>query len=95
MSIRPLLLADGRDDAIDVVELRYVSLERSHPRPFTCGLDADGVVKRVDYGEIPPRVDYSLTKFGRTLASALSPLCQWGSDHAREVARRPARAGVA
>jgi DNA-binding HxlR family transcriptional regulator len=61
-------------------------------------LEADGVVKRVDYGEIPPRVDYSLTKFGRTLASALSPLCQWGTDHAREidraVARRAARAGV-
>jgi DNA-binding HxlR family transcriptional regulator len=45
---------------------------------------------------IPPRVDYSLTKFGRTLAAALGPLCQWGTDHAREidraVARRRARA---
>ena len=62
-------------------------------------LEADGVVKRVDYGEIPPRVDYSLTKFGRTLASALAPLCQWGTDHVREidrvVARRVARSGVA
>jgi len=62
-------------------------------------LEADGVVKRVDYGEVPPRVDYSLTKFGQTLASALTPLCQWGTDHAREinrtVARRAARAGFA
>jgi DNA-binding HxlR family transcriptional regulator len=62
-------------------------------------LEADGVVKRVDYGEIPPRVDYSLTKFGQTLASALAPLCQWGTDHVREidrvVARRVARSGVA
>lgn len=62
-------------------------------------LEADGVVKRVDYGEIPPRVDYSLTKFGQTLGSTLAPLCQWGTDHAREVnrvvARRAARAGVA
>ena len=61
-------------------------------------LEADGVVKRVDYGEVPPRVDYSLTKFGQTLASALAPLCQWGTDHTREinrtVARRAARAGV-
>jgi len=60
-------------------------------------LEADGVVKRVDYGEVPPRVDYSLTKFGQTLASALAPLCQWGTDHTREinrtVARRAARAG--
>ena len=59
-------------------------------------LEADGVVKRVDHGEIPPRVDYSLTKFGQTLAGALAPLCQWGTDHTREigrvVARRAARA---
>ena len=62
-------------------------------------LEADGVVKRVDYGEVPPRVDYSLSKFGQTLASALAPLCQWGTDHTREinrtVARRAARAGFA
>lgn len=62
-------------------------------------LEADGIVKRVDYGEIPPRVDYSLTNFGQTLASALAPLCQWGTDHAREidrtVTRRAGRAGVA
>ena len=62
-------------------------------------LEADGIVKRVDYREVPPRVDYSLTKFGQTLASALAPLCQWGTDHTREinrtVARRAARDSVA
>jgi DNA-binding HxlR family transcriptional regulator len=62
-------------------------------------LEADGVVKRVDYGEVPPRVDYSLTNFGQTLARALVPLCQWGTDHTREinrtVARRAARSGFA
>lgn len=50
-------------------------------------LEADGIVKRVDHGEIPPRVDYSLTKFGQSLARALGPLCQWGSDNYREIAR--------
>jgi DNA-binding HxlR family transcriptional regulator len=54
-------------------------------------LEADGVVKRVDHGEIPPRVDYSLTRFGRTLAEALGPLCQWGTDHVREIERATAR----
>jgi DNA-binding HxlR family transcriptional regulator len=50
-------------------------------------LEADGVIKRVDYGEIPPRVDYSLTKFGQSLALALGSLCQWGTDHEREIER--------
>lgn len=57
-------------------------------------LEADGIVKRVDYGEIPPRVDYSLTKFGQTLADALAPLCQWGTDHAREIERAIARSAA-
>ncbi len=57
-------------------------------------LEADGIVKRVDHGEIPPRVDYSLTKFGQTLASALGPLCQWGTEHGREIQRAVARRAV-
>ena len=54
-------------------------------------LEADGIVKRVDHGEIPPRVDYSLTKFGQTLAEALAPLCQWGTDHMRKIERVAAK----
>jgi len=50
-------------------------------------LEADGVVTRKDYQEVPPRVDYTLTPLGRTLAEALVPLCNWGSDNMAEVAR--------
>ncbi|MDR6380406.1 winged helix-turn-helix transcriptional regulator [Paraburkholderia caribensis] len=48
-------------------------------------LEVDGLVHRVDHKEIPPRVDYSLTEFGQTLANALVPLCEWGTAHATEV----------
>lgn len=50
-------------------------------------LEADDVVKRTDYKEVPPRVDYTLTPLGRSLAEALAPLCAWGSEHMAEVAR--------
>ena len=49
-------------------------------------LEADGIVSRKDYREIPPRVDYSLTDFGLSLARALRPLCAWGEQHAPAVA---------
>jgi DNA-binding HxlR family transcriptional regulator len=36
-------------------------------------LQADGVIHRCDFKEIPPKVEYSLTRFGSTLAKALRP----------------------
>ena len=50
-------------------------------------LQMDGVIERVDYKEIPPKVEYSLTPFGRSLAKALAPLCVWGTEHMRDVER--------
>ncbi|SKA39086.1 winged helix-turn-helix transcriptional regulator [Consotaella salsifontis] len=50
-------------------------------------LEADNVIKRTDYQEIPPRVDYALTPLGRSLAEALEPLCLWGSQNMAQVAR--------
>lgn len=50
-------------------------------------LEVDGLVKRTDYREIPPRVDYSLTSLGRSLAQALVPLCAWGTENMAEVTR--------
>jgi DNA-binding HxlR family transcriptional regulator len=50
-------------------------------------LEADGIVSRTDYKEVPPRVDYTLTPLGRSLSDALAPLCAWGSENMGEVAR--------
>ena len=48
-------------------------------------LEADGILTRTDYRELPPRVDYAMTAFGRTLATALMPLCAWGDANRTEV----------
>jgi DNA-binding HxlR family transcriptional regulator len=57
-------------------------------------LEADGLVKRTDYKEVPPRVDYSLTALGRSLAEALVPLCTWGTENMAEVSRVFAQRGT-
>jgi DNA-binding HxlR family transcriptional regulator len=49
-------------------------------------LEADRVVARTDYKEVPPRVDYALTPLGRSLADAIVPLCTWGTENAAEMA---------
>ncbi|WP_253183398.1 winged helix-turn-helix transcriptional regulator [Sphingobium phenoxybenzoativorans] len=54
-------------------------------------LQSDGIIERLDHGEIPPRVDYSLTPFGQSLADALFQLCTWGSAHADRLSDIVAR----
>jgi DNA-binding HxlR family transcriptional regulator len=48
-------------------------------------LEADCVLARNDYKEVPPRVDYTLTPLGTSLAEAIVPLCTWGTEHALEM----------
>lgn len=49
-------------------------------------LEADRVLARTDYKEVPPRVDYALTPLGGSLATAIVPLCTWGTENAAEMA---------
>jgi DNA-binding HxlR family transcriptional regulator len=48
-------------------------------------MQADGIVKRVDFKEVPPKVEYALTPLGLSLAMALHPLCEWGTAHAAAI----------
>ena len=48
-------------------------------------LEADGVLRRNDHKEVPPRVDYTLTQLGESLARALEPLCVWGTENMAEM----------
>ncbi len=41
-------------------------------------LEADGVVERHVYAEVPPRVEYELTEFGRSLEPILVLMQEWG-----------------
>ncbi|MCD6009748.1 winged helix-turn-helix transcriptional regulator [Halomonas sp. IOP_31] len=54
-------------------------------------LECDGIVRRTDYGEIPLRVDYSLTPFGASLVQAMEPLCGWGEEHEEDIAEAMGR----
>lgn len=48
-------------------------------------LQTDGIVARHDFQEVPPKVEYSITPFGETLAEALKPLCAWGTQHRASI----------
>ncbi|MDF1810229.1 MAG: helix-turn-helix domain-containing protein [Phycisphaerales bacterium] len=43
-------------------------------------LEADGIVNRRAYAEVPPRVEYELTEYGLTLESILVQMQEWGRE---------------
>ena len=54
-------------------------------------LERDKIIDRTVYREVPPRVEYSLTAFGRTLEPILLSMCNWGKEYtkrAREASER-------
>ncbi len=48
------------------------------------GLQASGILRKEAFKEIPPRVEYSLTRDGSKLRESIIPLLKWAVDRSRE-----------
>lgn len=48
-------------------------------------LEADGLVKRTLYPEVPPRVEYSLTDTGRSLVPIIVQLTEWAQNNMKTI----------
>lgn len=44
-------------------------------------LEADALVHREEYPQIPPKVEYSLMERGKSLIPILDAMCDWGDNH--------------
>ena len=44
-------------------------------------LEADGIVVRKVYPVVPPKTEYSLTDYGRTLSPIVQAMCDWGKKY--------------
>jgi len=44
-------------------------------------LEADQLVNRKEYPQIPPKVEYSLTERGKSLSPILDGMCEWGDKN--------------
>ena len=70
--------------------LRFSELERAIPGVSQKmliqqlrDLERDGVVKRAVHPQVPPKVEYSLTKWGQAMCPALDMLLEWASQRPR------------
>ncbi|GAA0136316.1 winged helix-turn-helix transcriptional regulator [Paenibacillus sp. YSY-4.3] len=48
-------------------------------------LEADGVINRIIYNQVPPKVEYELSEYGQSLRGILDALCAWGDKHITKV----------
>lgn len=71
--------------------LRYSELHRLIPKATDKmlaqqlrELERDGLINRAVYPVVPPKTEYSLTDFGKTIAPILDAMCDWGADYLSE-----------
>jgi DNA-binding HxlR family transcriptional regulator len=79
-----------RDQVIRFGELRRL-LPKATAQMLTAQLrelEADGVVNRKVYAQVPPKVEYSLTPFGKSLAPIIRAMAQWGESYARDSGKK-------
>lgn len=43
-------------------------------------LERDGIIIRTVYNQVPPKVEYSLSDYGKTLTKVLDFMCDWGGS---------------
>ncbi len=67
---------------------RFCQLERSvgsiNPRTLSQRLDdleAEGIITKQNFAEVPPRIEYTLTPKGRDLQPILRQMAAWGNKH--------------
>lgn len=75
--------------------MRFCDLKRRLPaitqRMLTLQLrelEEDGIIHREIYKQIPPKVEYSLTEFGKTLEPILLTMRQWGELYTNQIVER-------
>ncbi len=47
-------------------------------------MEANGLVHREVYAEVPPRVEYSLTELGKSLKPILDSMWAWGEEYKKQ-----------
>ena len=72
--------------------LRYSEIHRKMPNATDKmlaqqlrELERDGLIHRTVYPVVPPKTEYSLTDFGKTLTPILEAMCNWGSNYLEDM----------
>lgn len=54
-------------------------------------LEDEDIVERVVYPQVPPKVEYSITEYGRSLENILEAMHEWGTNHQKRKSQKTAK----
>ena len=75
---------DFKKPARQTLALQQRNLEGISQKVLTDSLrsmEADGIVTRTVFSEVPPRVEYALSELGETLKPVIQSMETWGQDY--------------
>ena len=84
---KPLILWELKDGPkrFNVLHRSLTGISQKMLTQHLKDLQRHGVVHRESYHEVPPRVEYSMTKAGEELLEALNPLGNWAAKHIKQI----------
>lgn len=80
---KTLILWHLKDTILRFNELKKL-IPKATPKMLTQQLrelESDGLIIRVVYPVVPPKVEYSLSDFGKSIIPILDSMCDWGPDY--------------
>lgn len=87
---KPIILCNLRHGKLRTSELKKVigGISQKMLVQQLRELEEAGIVDRIVYNQVPPKVEYSLSDYGNTLGIVLDNLCGWGERHIENLKKR-------
>lgn len=87
---KPIILCNLRYGSLRPSDLqrRIPSISQKMLTQQLRELERDQIVSRTVYHQVPPKVEYSLSEYGNSLAQVLDVLCNWGELHVNHLKKQ-------
>jgi DNA-binding HxlR family transcriptional regulator len=57
-------------------------------------LEDEDIINRVIYPQVPPKVEYSISEYGKSLQPVLNVMHEWGTGHASHIEKKRVRENI-
>jgi len=78
-------LADGESKRLSLLRRNLIGISEGVLIAQLKDLEHDGLIRRIDFKEVPPHVEYQLCEQGKALIDTLTQLERWGAGYRAQI----------